>query len=257
MNRLYVYGLTREAQDLAFAATPVADPAGAVVGLACGDVTALVSAIEADEVLPVRRNMMAHTKVLEEAIGRMTVLPMQFGMIADNAEALRGLVDGARGAIHQSLDDLEGHVEAGVKLVWDEEVMFAEVAAAHPALRATSSALTRKSEAETYYERIELGRKVDAAISEKRIAEAAAFHDLIAPLATRMTLRDTETDTTVTHLAALVERARLADFEAALERYGAENEGRLTVKLVVPVPAYNFVALKLDWAGAAPVKRVA
>ena len=135
--------------------------------------------------------------------------------------------------------------------------MFVEVAATHPALRDTSSTLTRKSEAETYYERIELGRKVDAAISEKRAQEAAAFHDLIEPLCTRMTLRDNDADTTVTHLAALVRRDALAAFEAALEVFSQENEGRMTVKLVAPVPAYNFVALKLDISGINGAKLVA
>lgn len=257
MSRLYVYGLTRGTIVDAFAAKPVSAPTEAVSARWFGDVTAIVSPIEADEVLPVRRNMMAHTKVLEEAIENHTVLPMQFGLIAEDEAALASLIEGARAPIHQSLDDLDGHVEAGVKLVWNEQAMFDEVAADHPALQATSSQLTRKGEAETYYERIELGRKVDAAINDKRAQEADIFHALIEPLAARMAMRDRDTDTTVTNIAALVRREGLADFEAALERFSNENEGRLTVKLVAPAPAYNFTSLKLDLGGSGSSRMVA
>ena len=59
--------------------------------LPAGSLAALVSDVPPGPVAQTRRNMVAHTSVLERAIARTDVLPLRFGTVAPDADRLRPL----------------------------------------------------------------------------------------------------------------------------------------------------------------------
>lgn len=60
--RLYVYAIVRNAPRSPIAAPAVADPGGAVRLEPIGNLAAIVSCYVGDEIMPVRRNAIAHTR---------------------------------------------------------------------------------------------------------------------------------------------------------------------------------------------------
>jgi hypothetical protein len=195
-----------------------------------------------------RRNMMAHTLVLEEVMRDFTLLPVRFGTVAPSAETIQEKVLKRRfGEFHGFLQELEGRVELGLKAFWYEGVIFQEVVAENPPIRHLRDSLTGRRPEETYYERIRLGEVVEAAIWKKRDEDAEKILSPLRPLGYQSQVNKVVTDRMVLNAAFLVERSRQGEFDAAVKRLDEEMGKRLIFKYVGPVPPYNFVSIVVTW----------
>src|SRR3954470_21252443 len=85
---MYVYGVVRAGERLAL---PDSGVDGRPVGcLRHGALAALVGESPDDPVRPSRRNVMAHTAVLQDFVAAgADVLPMQFGVVMPDGDAVR------------------------------------------------------------------------------------------------------------------------------------------------------------------------
>jgi hypothetical protein len=254
---IYLYGLLCDAAGLD--GVPLgAGVGGAAVRLLPGEaipqegpgnetLTALVSDIPPGPVAQTRRNMVAHTALLERAMARATILPVRFGTVAPGAAALSGCIAANAATFRAALRDIDGRVELGVKASWREGVVFAEIVAADRELCRLRDRLRSRPASETYYERVELGRRIEAALAERRTAEAAAIVAELAPLAEREAELRTVEEDMILNRAFLVRRENEALFDARMEALAERGAARVSFRYVGPVPPYNFVHMQADW----------
>lgn len=254
---LYVYAVTR-------ADAPVPAHAGAVGGagatlrlLPCGELAVLVSAFPEPEILAARRHMLTHTKVLEALMAEATILPMRFGVIVDGEAHVRAAVLPRADKLMAMLDDLSDRIEVGIRASWTEAVLYREIVASRPDLGRMGAGLVKRDAAETYYDRIELGRCVEEAMALKRQDERRLLTDRLAPFSVRYVDLPNSDDMNVMNLALLVDKAREPALFAEIEAIERTEGERLQIKYVAPVPAYNFVAMKLDFMPPTALKGAA
>lgn len=195
-----------------------------------------------------RRNMMAHTRVLEEVMQDHTLLPVRFGIIAPDEGAVARQLCGAKAeTLRTQLGRVEGRVELGLKAFWFEEVIFAEIVADNAEIRRLRDSLTGRSAEETYYERIRLGELIEGEMVRRRDADAARILDALRPLAVETQVSAPITDRMVVNAAFLVDHVGEAAFDAAVQALDAQLGKRMLFKVVGPVPPYNFVSLTIGW----------
>lgn len=117
-EHIYVYGVV-EQQDLSLDIDGV-DGADELYTVDYRTLSALVSDIDTTDPERSDENVETHNDVLQQVIehdGGRTVVPMGFGMAFKNTRTLKGVMRGARRAFRKALNDIEGTVELGVKLV--------------------------------------------------------------------------------------------------------------------------------------------
>jgi hypothetical protein len=181
-----------------------------------------------------------------------TILPLRFGTIAPDEAALRGCIAGNRAAFREALRGIEGRVELGLKASWRKESIFSDIVERDLSLRAMRDRLQTRPAGETYYERIELGRRVEAALAVRRAAEQSAILAELSPLAERHeSLRTHDEDMILNH-AFLVPLAAEPGFDAAVARLAERSGNRLEFRYVGPVPPFNFVTLQAGWLTTSP-----
>lgn len=195
-----------------------------------------------------RRNMMAHTKVLEEAMEEFTILPIRFGTVAPQPEAVtEKLLKPRYDELAQLLDEMEGRIELGLKAFWYEEAIFNEIVEENPPISRLRDSLVGRTPEETYYERIQLGEMIEQAMSEKREEDAEKILARLASLARETQTNDIITDRMVLNAAFLVDEEREPEFDQAVQALDAEMEHRMMFKYVGSVPPYNFVNITVYW----------
>lgn len=248
MSGLYVFGIAGE--DAAAATLGDGFPGRQVRGLAAAGLAALVADAPSDGIDPTRRNMLAHTALLERAMAQATVLPMRFGTIAPDEATLARCLANHAAAFRGALDAIAGRVELGVKASWKEGIVFREIVEQDAALRGLRDRLRTRPQAETYHDRIELGRRVEAALAARRTEEAGAILQALSPLAeAEAGLKEVE-ESMILNRAFLVPRAQETAFDAAMQDLAATHGARIEFRYVGPVPPYNFVRLRADWLAA-------
>src|SRR5690348_16787348 len=127
----YVYGVV----DAAAEAPEGTGIAGAPLRLiAAGSAAALVSELPGKEDLHFgREEAMTHARVLEQALGRGTVLPMSFGVVVEGPdEVRRRVLEGHAEELTAQLGELEGKVELSVRAVYEEDALMREIVESHP-----------------------------------------------------------------------------------------------------------------------------
>lgn len=259
-DRLYVYAILRSA-DLAATEDaarfkPVApsldrDPEPRLID--CGAVTVVASATDEEEILSTRRFMMGHARALEQLMTAGPVLPIRFGLVAPSAERIAAAIVAQSQTMADKLDALDGTAEFGVRVDWRRELAFSRLMDTESDLMATRDKLAKRSAQETHFARADFGRAVEGRLEEKRREAASRLAARLRPLALDAVVRDTpmdpEGDLSVLKADYLLDLSARDAFAAALDAIEAEDEALLSIKLVGPAPAYNFVNLSLDWSG--------
>ena len=195
-----------------------------------------------------RRNMMAHTLVLEEVMEEFDILPVRFGTVAPSVEAVEKLLLARRyDELTQLLGQMRNRVELGLKAFWYEGVAFKEIAEEDEKIRKMRDALEGRSLDETYYERIRLGEAVEKAMNAKRQQDEETILSRIRPLVHKTRTNKIISDRMVLNAAFLVDAAKEADVDAEVQALDEEFGERLMFKYVGPVPPYNFVDITVNW----------
>jgi hypothetical protein len=102
------------------------EKSGKVYTIPYGDIAAVVSNAPFKEYKPTKENAYTHMQVLTLVMREHTVLPMAFGMVFKNEEILRRVIEKARNDLRKALNEIEGKVEFGVKVVRPKGVEFDE-----------------------------------------------------------------------------------------------------------------------------------
>jgi hypothetical protein len=243
---LYVYGIM---------AAPGLVPAGLGIAgagmelVSDAGLSALVSQGVEQPVPRMRRHLLVHAKVLEQVMANITVLPVRFGTVAPSRAALAACMRRHESAFRAEMAHIDGRVEVGVKASWREAGLFADILEQDAALRQLRDSLQHRAPGETYYDRIELGRRVEATLAERGKECAAAIAAALSPLAERETELPPQEDCMILNRAFLLPRAREAAFDAAVERVAQHFGNKLNLRYVGPVPPFNFVSLYANWLG--------
>ena len=212
-----------------------------------GEVAALVSPAPPAGYPATRANVVAHHLVLEEAMQTGAVLPMRFGIVAPSAQAIQELVLRPRLAeLKGLLARVAGKLELGLKVYWQEQVVFQEIVAENQELRALRDSLVGRPARETKPERIRLGQMVEADLWAKRERDSSQILAILRPLAHDMAIGKIAAEMMVLDAAFLVRAERQSEFDEAMTELHQELGRRLAFKYVGPLPPYSFVSITLE-----------
>jgi hypothetical protein len=213
-----------------------------------GDVAVIRSDHDGSEIRRTRRQMQAHTRVLERLVELGPVLPMRFGLVATTLDELAPLIRAAGDRIADEFARIDGQVEIGVRIGWPREAALARLLEAEPALARARDRLVGRG-ADAHFERIDLGRRVAEALDRRRTAAQHAIVPQIARLCTDHVLRVPESDVEAVRMECLLPAGAEGDLAAAAETAAASvdfaADAEPEIRLVGPLPPFNFVELSL------------
>lgn len=90
-----------------------------VYRVTAGKLQAVVSETARPRIRPERRNLGAHSEVLKRIMQDGPLLPMAFGIVATDEEALRAALIKSQSELLEQLDAVTGKLEMGLRLFWD------------------------------------------------------------------------------------------------------------------------------------------
>ncbi|TMM19404.1 MAG: GvpL/GvpF family gas vesicle protein [Actinobacteria bacterium] len=209
-----------------------------------GQLAAIVSDAPEGDIQAGREELLTHARVLGRARAQGVVLPMRFGVVMPDEDAVRReLLEEYRDELLLQLREVDGKGELRLRAVYDEDALMKEIVEAHSDIAALSAALRGRPADALYYERIELGQKVARAVEQAAIVDLSAIVDALEPLAVAVQVGEPDHEHVAANVSFLVEDAQIPAFDQAVDALGRQNAGRLTFKYTGPLPPYSFVEL--------------
>lgn len=244
---VYVYGVVPGAgEPLHLDADPVGDSSGELTSIEAGGLRAIVSEVGPGWVRASRQNLNAHAGVLAQALEAGTVLPMQFGVVFGDAEAVRrDLLEGARDELVDLLAQLEGRVELMLKGYYREDVLLREIAADVPEVGDLQAAIRELPEDASYPQRVRLGELIAGEVEARRQHDTEQTLAALEPFAVAAYPGDPQHEWMALNFAFLVERESVGEFDHAANELAAAHEGRVDLRYVGPLPPHSFANFSL------------
>jgi hypothetical protein len=179
--------------------------------------------------------------VLEQAASEATVLPVRFGTVVENENAvIERFLAPRHDHLVAQLVGLSGKVQLSVKAFYDEERLMRGVVQGSPAVAQLRRRIRGRPKAVTYYDRIDLGELVAGEVERARERDSALVFQRLEPLAVAARREPPGTPDAAVNAAFLVERSRVDEFSEAVARLADEVEGRMRLRYVGPLPPYSF-----------------
>ena len=205
---------------------------------------ALTSDVSDEPVEAGRDELLTHSRVLESALERGTVLPMRFGVVMPGEEAVRDeLLAAHREELETQLDEMDGKVEINIKGIYEEQGILREVLEENQEIAKLREFLQGKPDDATYYERIRLGELVAEGLTMKRVEDEREIVDRLLPHALNVEVGQPVHERMAVNASFLVELDRVDDFDGAVDQLGSEQDGRIRFKYTGPLPPHSFVEL--------------
>lgn len=240
MSVEYVYGVTSADVELPGDLRGIDDQAAALV--THGGCAVIVSPLEADRALGTRDDLFAHQRVLEAvAADGAPVLPFRFGAVMPDRDAIVAeLLEPNQEAFAEDLDRIRGHVQLTLKGRYVEEVVLGELLRERPDIAERREQLQSVPEDAAYYDRIQLGEMIAQSLEDKAKADAQFALERLAPHAERTVAHTPRRTEEIVDAAFLVRQDRRERFEQAVDQLGEQWDGRVRLRLVGPLPPYDF-----------------
>lgn len=120
----YVYGVTWSGGA---GSLPEGVAGAGVETLDHGELAAVVSSLAGSDVRARRRDLLRHMEVLRSVFSRQAVLPLRFGTLLEDAEAVEGFLAARYEELVALLQELEGLAELRVHASYVQDAVLAEI----------------------------------------------------------------------------------------------------------------------------------
>lgn len=200
------------------------------------------------EILPKRRHLLAHTRVLKGILPFGTLLPARFGLVAEDMGAVERMILAKSTVLAAELARMRGCVELGIRIRFPRQAALEATLAEDAALARDRDRLARLGP-EAHFALAEFGGRLADRLDRRRGAAQQALCRALVSHCRAHVLRKPEDDTEVLRAEFLLPADRqlafLAAVEAAAASLGFAPGAEAEIRVVGPVPVYNFVRLSL------------
>ncbi|MGW5921738.1 GvpL/GvpF family gas vesicle protein [Nocardia fluminea] len=240
---VYVYGIVPADVEPEPHATGVGDPPGEVAVVRHGEVAALISSLTSDRPLGTPQDLTAHAELLDGSAAVAPVLPLRFGAVMTDAEAVESELLAANEAeFRAALAELEGRGQFVIKGRYVEDTLLRELLEENAEAARLRAEIRDKPEDATRNARIALGELINQAIEAKRAEDTRAVVAELERLEPLVNQRAPTDEEDAVHLAVLIELDRQPELEETLRGLAKSWDDRVEVNLLGPMAAYDFVS---------------
>jgi hypothetical protein len=238
----YVYGIFPGDVELTSDGPGVGDPPAPLSMVRHDGLAALVSPVDPARPLGSPQDLMAHQDILDASATAAPVLPMRFGAVLAGEEAVATELLGAhRDEFAAALGQLDGRAQYVVKGRYVERAILAEVLSEDPQAARLRQEIGSQDPDATRDARIALGEMISDAVAVKREQDTNALGTALAGYCVASVVREPTHELDAVHAAFLVDASRAKQLDRAVGDLGERWAGRIELRLLGPMAAYDFV----------------
>ena len=236
----YVYGILPGDVEMTDEIYGVGD--SEVTLVRSGELAALVSEVDLSRVLGTPEDLEAHQEILDSIVTDSPVLPLRFGAVLTNADAVaEELLDAHHDEFAEALEQLEGRVQYLVKGRYVEQAVLSEILSQNSDAAQLADQIRGQDPDATREGRMKLGEFINNAVAAKRDEDTQNLVSRLTDHAEASFVREPTHELDAVHVAFLVDANKADGFEDEVEELEADWEGRVELRVLGPMAAYDFV----------------
>ena len=241
----YVYAFLRACDQQAVLDTQLRGIEEAqVTVVARGNLAIAISPIIAKKIRPQRKFLAAHQEIVTYLSKHWSMLPVSFGLIADNVDQVHHILESNQTILNEQIDRVDNQVEMTLSLKWTAENIPQYFVDRYPELAEARAVIVSGNA--TRDEQIEMGRLFEGLLTQERSAHTDKFLELLQPLTKEIEVQPIRQESDVMRLACLIHRDSEEVFSKAVYAAAEMFSDEFAISFNGPWPPYSFVKLALS-----------
>lgn len=240
---VYVYGIVPADVEAQPDAQGVGDPPGKIEIVRGDGVAALVSEVQQERPLGTPDDLKAHADVLDGAAAAAPVLPLRFGAVMTDKEAVANeLLAAHQDEFRAALDELEGKAQYVVRGRYIEEPLLRQIIEQDPqAAQLAEQIRSTDDEDATRPARMALGEAINNAVTAKREQDTQRVAQELQERGFLVSIREPSHEEDAFNIACLLETAAEGDLTELVDSLSEEWSDLVQIRLLGPMAPYDFV----------------
>ncbi|MER5204716.1 GvpL/GvpF family gas vesicle protein [Streptomyces sp. NPDC002825] len=234
---LYVYAITKSSHPLRLDGLNGVGEGESPVRAVRGTKLCAVVSQAPEDVTVSRSDLEAHHAVQERLWNDGTMLPLGFGFVAEDEDAVLAVLGEGAEQFEERLEELTDRVEFNAKGVQEEEAILRQIVDESEQIRQLNE--TTREGGGTYEERLELGRLLNDEVLARQTALAENVLAALRPHAYAERLAEPSQQYFLS-ASFLVDRQGVEEFTQAAEDATEELPEGVEVRIRGPLPPYSF-----------------
>jgi hypothetical protein len=194
------------------------------------------------------RNLTVYQSVIEQVMAKHPVIPVKFGTLLEEDEAVIRMLKRGKDQIVQSLEDVGDRIELDVVALWpDMDAILAEIGQTNE-IKALKENTAAHSEDEALEMRIKAGKRVKALLDQKREAIKSVIMPPLLGIAEKHAVHSLMDDAMIMNAAFLINRGDAARLEGIVTGLDRHFEDRINFRIIGPLPTYSFRTFEIKTA---------
>lgn len=242
----YIYCIIKSNEAQSFGPLGIGGRGDELHTILYNDIAAVVSNSPIISYSVSREHVLCYERAIEEVMKEYTVLPVRYNTMTEDEDKIKKILEREHGRFVDLLKNMEGKKELSLKAIFKEDVIYKEILEKYEDIRRLKKALSFEPPAKTYYLRVEVGRKVEAALQEQRDIYKEEILNTLSPLAQDMKVNAPYGELMIISAAFLVEKRREAEFDQNVQGLADKFGDKIKFKYVGTLPPFNFVNLVIE-----------
>ncbi|GGB35349.1 gas vesicle protein [Flexivirga endophytica] len=206
------------------------------------EIAAVITDIRLDRPPGRRAELVAYSRVLDTLASSGAVVPVRFGSVVRDEEAVvTDLLLPQQAWFSRLLAELDGRAQFNLSVRYVQEAALTEVVDADPTIARLRERTRGTPSNAALADRVRLGELVSQAMQDKRTADADVLAEAVLPYAAAHRIRLGSDVDQLADFILLIDNDRRDDFEQRLESLAESMHGRMRLSLVGPLAPYEFV----------------
>lgn len=240
----YIYGIVRSADASRLNSDrPAGLNESSLDVIAVGGVAAIVSLSENVRLRPQRKLLAAHQRVVDWISNQSSMLPVAFGLIADDEEAVRGLLEKHQEVLLEQLELTDGRVEMTVTLKWSVENVFQYFVEQSEELKIARETVAAGGASRD--DLIAVGQLFEKLLQQQREELTAKVIAGFSGLVIDVDQQNAKDEAEIFRASFLVSRNQVEEFEQRVYEVASKFNENFSFSFNGPWPPYSFVKLNL------------
>ena len=256
-KRKYLYCVIQTKEPQQFGPLGVGGRGDPLMTVHWEDMACVVSDSPLDDYPVSREYTLEHHRAIEAVRKRFpALLPVCFNTIAKGGEAMiiERVLKPRREEFLKLLDWVADKDEIGVKSYWRSmDPVFKRILDENERIRSWRDELAKRPPAARYYEQIDLGKQIEAALKSYREREGKLVVEFLKIHAVDVRQDPVYGDKWILNAAFFVNKSKITEFVQALEALGAQSDGNLVFKYTPDGAPFHFVEVRITWGEEAHV----
>lgn len=246
----YIYGVIGTREGKSFGPIGIGDRGDEVYVLPYQDIAAVVSGspIVAYDSIPretLVRYLAAHQFVIEQVMKGCTIIPMKFGTIAQAEEEVQKIFKQSYFQLKNTLGAMRNKIELDVVASWSNLDSILKEIGQEKQIKKFKQEILTKLPAQTYEDRIKLGKMVKCLLDEKRNKYATEILEVFKKQAEDFCSHELMDDSMIMNAAFLMDKNKEKEFDQEINRLNKKYDEEINFRCVGPLPPYSFSTMEI------------